>query len=354
MKRIVLTGGGSAGHVTPNLALIPGLAGLGYEVHYIGTADGIERKLVEAAGVSYHAIAAGKLRRYFSWRNFTDPFRVVAGVGQAVTTLKRLAPNVVFAKGGFVSLPVVVAARTMGIPVVIHESDLTPGLANRLAAPFADRICYTFPETQSRLPARKGVLTGIPVRDSLTRGDAAVGRRFLGLGSERPLVTVVGGSLGARAVNQAVHSALDLLLGRYRVCHICGKGGLDPTLEGRPGYRQFEYLEADLPAVFAATDLFVSRAGATTLFEMLALRKPALLVPLSTAGSRGDQILNADSFEKQGYCRVLRQEDLTPQSLATGIASLYASRDSIVAAMSASAVVDAREAVLQVIQSVAR
>lgn len=353
MQRIVLTGGGTAGHVTPNMALIPQLRSEGWDVQYIGTAEGIERELITGMAVPYHVIAAGKLRRYLNVKNLTDPFRVVKGFWQAVQIIRRLRPTVVFSKGGFVSVPVVMAAWFNRVPVVAHESDLTPGLANRLSAPFAARICVTFPETLSHVPAGKGVLTGSPVRRELLAGDRRKGLRFAGLEPGKPVIMVMGGSLGATHINHAIREALPDLLPEFQVAHICGKGKTDPSLSGRKGYRQFEYVSDELADLMAASDLMVSRAGANFIFELLALRKPNLLIPLPKGASRGDQILNAKSFAKQGYSMVLPEEEMTVTSLLGHIRELYRSRAEYVAAMERSTLRDGVTEVMKVIREVA-
>ncbi len=347
MKKILLTGGGTAGHVTPNLALIPGLKSAGFDIHYVGTRTGMERGLVEKSGLPYHVISAGKLRRYFDLKNFTDLFRIIIGFFQSIILILKLRPSVIFSKGGFVSCPVVWASWLCRVPTVIHESDLTPGLANRLSMPFVKKICFSFPETESRLPAAKRVRTGLPVRAELFGGDAAMGRELCGFDDGKPVIVVIGGSLGASAVNEAVRGGLDKLLADFNVCHICGKGNKAPG--GRRGYCQFEYVGAELPDLFAMADVVISRAGATTLFELLALCKPALLIPLGTAASRGDQVLNAESFEKSGYCKVLSQDGLTGAILAESVKSFFDDRNKYVDAMKRAESVKAVDSVLSVI-----
>lgn len=349
-KKIILTGGGSAGHVTPNLALLPQLQAEGIEVHYIGTADGIERTIVsERSDITYHVISSGKLRRYFSWKNFTDPFRVLRGMFQARRIMREVKPAAVFSKGGFVSVPVVIAAHGKHIPVVTHESDYTPGLANKINAKFADKICVTFEDTLSHVGA-KGVHTGTPIRPELYEGDKARGLSFLGFDDKKPILLVMGGSLGAAAVNDAVRAALPKLLLSYDVVHLCGKGKVEESL-AQPGYRQFEYVNEELPDVFAATDIVVSRAGANAVFEFLALSKPALLIPLPRSASRGDQILNAGYFARKGFAMVLEQESLTPETLLDAVNDLYDRRLSFIATMSAEPLADGTDEVLAVIRS---
>lgn len=326
MKRIVLTGGGTAGHVTPNIALLPSLKAAGYEIFYIGSYDGVEKKLIADFGIEYYGIATGKFRRYFDLKNFSDPFRVVKGCAEAKKILKELKPDVVFSKGGFVSVPVVRAAADLKIPCIIHESDMSPGLANKLCIPVASKVCCNFPETLSKVPSGKAVLTGTPIRAELAKGNADDGRRLCGFDNVRPVVMVIGGSQGAQSINEVVREALPNLLKDFQVVHICGKDKMDNLMLSIPGYKQFEYLKGDLKDVFAMSDIVISRAGANAICELLSLNKPNILVPLSM-GSRGDQILNASSFEGQGFSMVIREEALDPSNLVDKVHEVYMNRD---------------------------
>ena len=336
MKRIILTGGGTAGHVTPNIALLPRLRELQYDIHYIGSYNGIEKSLIEKQGVPYHGISSGKLRRYFSLQNFTDPFRVLKGFGEANKIIKELKPDVIFSKGGFVSVPVVIAGKRNHVPVIIHESDMTPGLANKISIPSAVKVCCNFPETLKALPEDKAVLTGSPIRQELMTGDKEKARSFCGFKETKPVILIVGGSLGAAAVNQAVRKILPQLLKEFQIIHLCGKGKLDDSLKGLDGYAQFEYIQDELKDLFALSDIVISRAGANAICELLALRKPNLLIPLSASASRGDQILNARSFERQKFSMVLEEEELTDELLLSSIHKLYDSRESYIEAMNRS------------------
>ncbi|MBQ8815432.1 MAG: undecaprenyldiphospho-muramoylpentapeptide beta-N-acetylglucosaminyltransferase [Lachnospiraceae bacterium] len=342
MKKIILTGGGTAGHVTPNLALLPELQSRGYSIRYIGSKTGIEKDLITQAGIPYHEISSGKLRRYFSLQNFTDPFRVLAGYGQALKILKREQPDVIFSKGGFVAVPVVLAAKTLHIPTIIHESDMTPGLANKLCIPSACKVCCNFPETLTYLPAEKAVLTGSPIRRELMSGDRLAGLNFTGLSSGKPTLLIIGGSMGSVKVNAAVRSILPRLLETFQVIHLCGKGNVDETIN-HSGYVQYEYIGAELKDLFALADVVISRAGANAICELLALHKPALLIPLSAAASRGDQILNAKSFAKQGFSSLLEEEDITDEALLNCVNEVYVNRRNYIEAMENSQQSDAVE-----------
>lgn len=350
MKRIVLTGGGTAGHVTPNIALLPKLRELGYDIQYLGSYEGIEKKLIEACDIPYYGISTGKFRRYFDLKNFTDPFKVVKGYREALGHLKTLKPDVVFSKGGFVSVPVVLAAKHCHIPVVIHESDMTPGLANKLSIPAASKVCCNFPETLEHLPKEKAILTGSPIRQELLTGSREKALEFTGLSGKKPVLLIIGGSLGSVIVNEAVRKILPKLLETFEVVHLCGKGKLDPTLNALEGYVQYEYISEELKDLFALCDLVISRAGANSICEFLALKKPALLVPLSAAASRGDQILNARSFEKQGFAKVLEEEVLTENTLYKSILNLYENREDYKKAMENSSMGDAIDTITNILE----
>lgn len=348
MPGIVFTGGGSAGHVTPNLALIAKLAEQGWKVDYIGSRDGIEKGIVGEWNIPFHPISSGKLRRYFDLKNFQDPFKVMKGVWDAYRILRRLRPNVVFSKGGFVTVPVVAAARMLRIPVILHESDLTPGLANRMAIPMATRICVTFPETLKHLPKNKAVLTGIPIRPELACGSADKGWAFTGLSPNKPVLLAVGGSLGSQVINAALRSSLSELLKHFHIVHICGKGNVDASFSDRH-YRQFEYVGKELPDLLSIASVVVSRAGATSIFEFLSLHKPMLLIPLSKQASRGDQILNARSFEKSGFSKVLQEEELTGNALVAAALELYRDRERYIAQMRSKGAQNSVDAIVQLI-----
>ncbi len=352
MKRIVLTGGGTAGHVTPHLALIPHLRKAGYDIHYIGTEAGMERDMISRLdGITYHAVKGGKLRRYFSWKNFTDPFRVLWGAVQSAGLMGKLKPDVCFSKGGFVSVPVVFGAWLHRVPVVCHESDYTPGLANRICAMFAKRIATTFPECTAAL-GKKAKMTGTPLRPELFSGSRAKGLAMAGFQGQRPVLLMMGGSSGAQSVNQVLRSALPRILPKMDVMHICGRGNLTPSLDQTPGYWQKEFLSDELPSAFAAADLILSRAGSNALCEFQALKKPMLLIPYPRSASRGDQILNAQSYEHRGLCHVLLQEDLTEETLVNALHHLYESREKLRDALQNAPAADGTKAVLDLIEQV--
>jgi UDP-N-acetylglucosamine--N-acetylmuramyl-(pentapeptide) pyrophosphoryl-undecaprenol N-acetylglucosamine transferase len=352
MKRIVFTGGGTAGHVTPNIALIAKLKELDYDIHYIGSYSGIEKDLIEKLKIPYYGISSGKLRRYLDIKNFSDPFKVWKGYREAKKLLKKLNPDVVFSKGGFVAVPVVLAAKKRKIPTIIHESDMTPGLANRLCIPSAAKICANFPETLNYLPKGKAVLTGTPIRKELFAGNKIKGLDFCNLSANHPIILVIGGSTGALKVNEAVRNLLPTLLKKYQVIHLCGKGKMDEAYQELQGYVQYEYISSELSDLFAAADIVISRAGANAICELLALKKPNILIPLSAAASRGDQILNAESFDHQGYSYVIKEETLTNETLLQAVTHVYENRNVYIEAMSQSTQNDATDIIAALIAEV--
>ena len=354
MKKIVLTGGGTAGHVTPNIALLPALREAGYEVYYIGSYNGIEKSLIEAENIPYYGIATGKFRRYFDWKNLSDPFRVLKGIGEARKIIRKIDPDILFSKGGFVAVPVVLAANKCHVPVIIHESDMTPGLANRICLKYARKICCNFPETLSHVPEGTGVVTGTPIRDELKKGSAAKGFAFTGLDSNKPVILVMGGSQGAVRVNNCVRAALPELLKKYQVVHLCGKGHLDESLKDTEGYRQYEYIREELPDLYAMCSLMISSAGANAICEISTLAIPNLLIPLGSDASRGDQILNARSFEKQGFSMVLEESGLTEKALVDKVNQLYENRDQYISAMKHSQHTDSIDVIMKLIREYTR
>ena len=353
MKKIVMTGGGTAGHVTPNIAMFDLLKRKNYKIYYIGSKNGMEQELIEKEKIPYHGISSGKMRRYFDVKNFTDAFRVVKGFAQCVGILRRIKPNVVFSKGGFVSVPVVMAAKFLNIPIVLHESDITPGLANKITIPFAKAICASFPETEEHIKNTHVHLTGTPIRKALFEGKADAGLTLCNFESTKPVLLVMGGSQGSVRLNSVLRESLDALLKSYHIVHLCGKNNLDENLKNTAGYAQFEYLNAELPHILALSDIVVSRAGANSIFEFLALKKPHMLIPLPRTQSRGDQILNAESFRKQGFSKVIQEEVLNPSDFLLEVIDLYSHRDKYISAMEASSIQNGVEEVVGIISKYA-
>ncbi len=350
--KIVMTGGGTSGHITPNIALFDILKKKGFDISYIGTAEGIENTLISKTDVPFYTIKAGKLRRYIDFQNIKDIGRIVKGYFGAERILRKIKPDVVFSKGGFVSCPVVWAAKRMGIPVVLHESDITPGLANKLCLPFADKVCYAFKKTGEHLPQDKSVYTGLPVREELLNGNRENGLKFLGFSGDKPVLTLMGGSLGSEYLNGLLRTNLSKLTEIFDICHLCGKGNIDESLINVSGYAQYEYVNKELSDVMAATDFFVSRAGATAIFEFLALNKPMLLIPLSKRASRGDQIDNSKAFKEQGYAEYVEEESLTPQNFYEIILNTYKDRDKYKISQSGFSSSESAEKIADIILSV--
>jgi len=313
-KKIVFTGGGSAGHVTPNIAII-GEIEKEWTIHYIGSKKGIEKDLIGKLEIPYYGISSGKLRRYIDFENFVDLFRVLKGCMEARRLLKKLKPDLVFSKGGFVSVPVILAAQSLKIPIFLHESDMTPGLANKISQRFATRIFTSFEETKKYFPKDKTTAIGSPIRKELLNGSKEKGRSFLGFHHNRPILTIMGGSLGAKKINEAVRNSLSALTDKFQIVHLCGKNNIDDSLATVPGYKQFEYVHEELADILAAANLVITRGGSNSIFEFLALNIPMLIIPLTLQQSRGDQILNAKAFEEKGYSLTLEEEHLTSETL---------------------------------------
>tara|TARA_R110002126_G_scaffold273866_1_gene418613 strand:+ start:141629 stop:142714 length:1086 start_codon:yes stop_codon:yes gene_type:complete len=349
---LVFTGGGTAGHVTPNLALIHELASK-YAIHYVGSNSGVERQLVEAEGILYHAVQSGKLRRHFSLKTALTPFKLLLGVLQSYWLLRKLKPKLVFSKGGFVALPVVIGAWLNRIPVIAHESDLTPGLANKLSFPFVTTVCVTFDAGKKYFKDLSKVrVTGTPIRPELLQGNRDAGLARCGFNADKkPCVLVIGGSQGAQVLNTSIREQLDDMCARFNIIHLCGAGKLDANLSGREGYFQLEYATQELPDLFAASDIILSRSGANALYEILALEKPHVLVPLSRRYSRGDQIDNARYFEKKGVSVILDEEHMTSNDVRDALDDVYARRDLITAEIKTLGIVSATDALVDLIQT---
>ena len=347
--KIIMTGGGTAGHVTPNLALIPKLKENGFEIKYIGSFDGIEKEIITQNNIPFFGISCGKLRRYFDVKNFTDPFKIIKGIAQAIKILSKEKPDIIFSKGGFVAVPVVIAASIKKIPVVAHESDMTPGLANKLSAPFCNKLCVTFRESLNFINGNKGVLTGSPIREEIFHGDKAKGKKICGFNDNKEVLFIMGGSLGSKIINEEIRKNLDELLKEFNIIHICGKGNIDKNLINKNGYKQFEYVNEELPDFMKTADYIISRAGANSIFEFLALKKPTLLIPLSKKASRGDQILNSKSFEKEGYSLMLEEEEIKDDILYKKILELKERKTELINNMEKSKAKNGVEAIIGVL-----
>jgi UDP-N-acetylglucosamine--N-acetylmuramyl-(pentapeptide) pyrophosphoryl-undecaprenol N-acetylglucosamine transferase len=352
MKRIILTGGGTAGHVTPNIALIPKLQKEGFDIHYIGSYNGMEKKLIEELNIPYYGISTGKLRRYKDIKNLSDPFKVLKGCGDATNLIRKLKPNVTFSKGGFVSVPVIIGSKLNRVPSIIHESDMTPGLANKISMPFATKICCTFADTVKYLPKGKAILTGTPIRENILEGKEEKGYEICDFNNVKPVIMLIGGSLGSKKINNVIRKVLPEIIDKYQFVHLCGKGNIDESLLNMKGYTQFEYVNEELPHLFAMADLIISRAGANSISELLALKKPNILIPLSANASRGDHILNATSFQTHGYSYILEEEKLTEQTIIEAIKHVNKNKDNFITRMSHSKSSNGIDNVMKIINEV--
>ncbi|MDR1917615.1 MAG: UDP-N-acetylglucosamine--N-acetylmuramyl-(pentapeptide) pyrophosphoryl-undecaprenol N-acetylglucosamine transferase [Christensenellaceae bacterium] len=320
---IVLTGGGTAGHCLPCIALLPELKKYFSHIVYIGGIDSIEEEIAVKNNLAYYGITTVKLRRSLTPKNFAIPFKLWKGIKEAKAILKHIKPDVIFSKGGFVALPVVWAGSSQKIPIISHESDLTLGLANRLVVRRSRVLCTTFPQTAAKY--KNAIHTGAIIRPELSSGERT---KIDGFTRNKPNLLVMGGSQGATAINNAVWNAAHELLLHYNVLHITGRGKSNPKIK-KNNYLQYEYLSAPQNA-FAWADVVVSRAGAGALCELLSLRKPTVFIPLPKTESRGDQIDNANFMLESGCCSVLWQEDLTTENLLKVLEKTLRNRQQIV------------------------
>lgn len=286
----------------------------------------IESQLPE---IKYYPISSGKLRRYISLENAKDVFKVLKGILDARKVLKKEKPDLLFSKGGFVSVPVVIAAKSLNIPTLIHESDLTPGLANKIALKFAKKIYTTFEETLNYLPKEKADFIGATIREELKNGNAHNGYQLTGFNENKKVLLVMGGSLGSKKLNSIIRENLDALLQQYQVIHLTGKGLKDAQVK-KSGYIQYEFVKEDLTDLLAITDTVISRAGSNAIYEFLTLRIPMLLVPLGLDQSRGDQIDNANHFADKGYAKAIDEEQLTAQILLQELNEMEQERTRII------------------------
>ncbi|OUB14297.1 UDP-N-acetylglucosamine--N-acetylmuramyl-(pentapeptide) pyrophosphoryl-undecaprenol N-acetylglucosamine transferase [Bacillus thuringiensis serovar yunnanensis] len=323
-KKIIFTGGGTAGHVMVNVAIIPELVKLNWDIEYIGSEHGIERNLI--TDVKYHKISTGKLRRYWDWNNLKDPFKVIKGSLQSYKLIKKARPNVIFSAGGFVSVPVVLGAWLNRVPIIIREPDSTIGLANKIAIPFAEKLCITFPDTKVGINPKKVVYTGPIIREEIKNGSVERGLSYCGFTNDKPIVLIMGGSQGSERINQILQATLKKLLVQFNIVHICGKGKMNSLLQVE-GYRQFEYINEQISDILAMADIVISRAGSSAISELIVLKKPMLLIPLSDGSSRGDQIINAEFCKRNKYAEVLLQENMDEVAFIESIEDLYRKRE---------------------------
>ena len=330
MSKIAFTGGGTVGHVSVNLSLIPTALEKGHQVFYIGSKNGIEREMIESqlSNIKYYPISSGKLRRYLSFENAKDVFKVLKGILDARRVLKKEKPDLLFSKGGFVSVPVVIAARSLNIPTIIHESDLTPGLANKISLKFSKKIYTTFEDTLKYLPKDKADFVGATIREDLKEGNQQKGYEITGFDSDKKVLLVMGGSLGSKKLNDIIRENLEALLHDYQIIHLTGHGLVDESYKQK-GYIQYEFVKEELTHLLSITDTVVSRAGSNAIYEFLTLRIPMLLIPLGLDQSRGDQIDNAKYFESKGYGQMIPEDQLTQFKLLEQLKQIESHRTDI-------------------------
>jgi UDP-N-acetylglucosamine--N-acetylmuramyl-(pentapeptide) pyrophosphoryl-undecaprenol N-acetylglucosamine transferase len=352
IKRIVFTGGGSAGHVTPNIALINQLLEQGSEVSYIGSTSGMEKSIVEHLPIAFYSVHSGKLRRYFSWKNFTDPFLILLGIIQSFFLIKKIKPNIVFSKGGFVAFPVVVAAWLNRVPVIAHESDMSPGLANKLSFPFCKKICLTF-DAAKKYFKQNAIVTGTPIRQSLFDGNKQKGMQLTKFGNDKPCLLIIGGGQGAQSINQCVRQALPELCEKYNVIHLCGPGKIDNATKNE-AYFQIEYAKQELADLFAQSEIVISRSGANSVYELLALKKPHIFVPLPLKSSRGDQIENANYFVKRGVSELIKDDELNSNRLIAKVNEVYNKREILISQMEKLGIQSATPKILSLLEEYQR
>ncbi|MDR2758455.1 MAG: undecaprenyldiphospho-muramoylpentapeptide beta-N-acetylglucosaminyltransferase [Spirochaetaceae bacterium] len=353
MIQIAFTGGGSGGHIYPGLAVAGCLQRQGpCRIFWIGSSGGIDRSIVEQGGIEFFGIPSGKFRRYFSFRNFLDVFKVLAGFFAARKILKREKPDLLFSKGGFVSVPPCLAAASLGIPLCTHESDLSPGLATRINTRFAQRIFTAYENTAAFLSRKykdRIRLTGNPIRPEFSKADAARGRAFLGINEGERILLVLGGSQGAREINDLVRSCLAELTGPYVVVHQTGQR-TSWDLAPSERYRPYPYFTEEMPQILAASELVLGRSGAGTIWECAALGRPMVLIPLSGSGTRGDQVENARFFEKAGAAAVLSGGEVSPKALVETVLSIAGDEEKRAAMVRASAKIGAQDGAASIVR----
>ena len=322
MATIILTGGGTAGHCIPNLTLLPYLKKYFDKIYYIGSENGIEREIIENANIPYYYVSCAKLDRSKKLKNLTIPIKVIKGISQAKKLINELKPDVIFSKGGYVSVPTVIAGKKLNIPIILHESDYTIGLANKICARYSEKVLTAFPETSGHI--KNGQFIGMPLRDLTPKISENEILKKYNFSGQKPILLVIGGSQGAKAINLALRKSLPNILAKFDVLHVCGKGNVDNSIQYN-GYTQKEYI-LDIQEAYSIASVCITRAGATSLFELMSIKMPCVVIPLPKGASRGDQILNANYFEKLNLITVLNQDKLTENTLVNAINSVYNNR----------------------------
>lgn len=325
MKSIVFTGGGTAGHIMPNLAIIEKLKE--YKIYYFGS-NGLEKDIVSKyKNIEFVEIPSVKFIRSLTPKNLLIPLKLLKSIKQCKEKLKEIKPTLIFSKGGYVSIPVCLAGEKLGINILTHESDLTIGLANKIIAKKSKHLCCSFEQTANKYK-KNAIHTGSPIRDKITQGKKSIIVERHKLKNNKPIITIIGGSLGASAINKVIWDNIKALTNKYNIFHIVGKNKSNKDIK-TDGYYQFEFIE-DIENYFQASDIVISRAGSNTIFELLTLQKPMLLIPLPKEQSRGDQILNAENFYKQGLSNILYQEKLNKENLLNKIEETYKNKNNYI------------------------
>lgn len=322
MKKIVLTGGGTGGHITPHLAVIPKLNENGFKTYYIGSEEGMEKDIMKKI-MPYYSVTTCKLKRKLDFSNLLIPFKLIKGVLEAKKILKEIKPDIIFSKGGFVAVPVVLAAHSLKIPVITHESDYSLGLANKIIKNKCYKVCTSFENLAKNL--KNGYFTGSPVRKELLNGNKQIIMQKYNFDDKKPNVLFIGGSLGSKTINEKVFKGAERLCKNYNIIHLVGKNNINNNVK-IPNYVQIEFVE-NIKDLYAFSDIVVTRGGSNVLFELLALKKPMLIIPLSKKESRGDQLLNAEYFKEKGYANVLLEENLTVNTLEMGIEKTFSNKN---------------------------
>lgn len=300
--------------MSPALAVAEQCIAKGDTILFVGSKNGIEKKLANEAGLKYAEISTGKLRRYFSFKNFTDPFRALRGYMQAKKILKKFKPDTVFASGGFVSLPVGLAAKKLQIPLVLNEADLYPGLSNKILAKYADKICIAFPDAKKNLPKEKTILTGLPLQKKTLSGKKSRLQKIIKFPKNKPVLVILGGSQGASFLNNLVSENLPEILKNFSVIHLTGRGKAD-EIKAKKNYLPLEYVDSQTMAdIYATADIAIARAGSNTLFELSAWKIPSIIIPLPSAAA-DHQSKNAAYFKKECGFEVLAQKSASGKKL---------------------------------------
>lgn len=344
--KILLTGGGTAGHVMPHLALLDDLRKNFKDIIYVGSISGMEKDIIKnQKNIKYFPIETTKFVRKKFWKNLFIPFKLIKGINQSRKIIKSEKPDIVFSKGGYVSLPVVIASKQCKIPVIAHESDLEMGLANKLSKPYCKVICTSFEKTAQG--CKKAVCTGSPIRKDMIKSKQSAMAK-LSINTTKPILVVTGGSLGAKFINEKIWSEIFELTSKFFVLHLTGKNNINQKFLNTPDYKQIDFT-MDMGTILSCADIIVSRAGSNTIFELAVLKKPMLLIPLPKGNSRGDQVENAKYFNSQGLANFATQDQLETEQLSKHIFQTYSERNVLIANLEKSEIQPGNKNILKII-----